>query len=82
MKIRPQGLAPRDVGSLELQLTLKHTAYASPCMFSRLERDVRRVCVYYFFGFLPFCAVCNGWLLYQFRFEVFLAYAYSFFYLL
>ena len=46
MKIRPQGLAPRDVRSLEPQLTPRHTAYASPCMFSRLERDVKEFVVY------------------------------------
>lgn len=40
MLSRPQGSAPRDVKCPSSPAEAKHAAYASPCMFSRLERDV------------------------------------------
>jgi hypothetical protein len=37
---RPQGSAPRDVKCPSSPAVAEHAAHASPCMFSRLERDV------------------------------------------
>jgi len=38
--MRAQGSAPRDVKCPSSPTEVKHAAHASPCMFSRLERDV------------------------------------------
>ena len=53
---RPQGSAPRDVRCPSSPTEVKHAAHASPCMFSRLERDV--VCVFWFISH-RFC-VCHA----------------------
>jgi hypothetical protein len=52
MKSRPLGLAPRDVKCPSSPgQRPKRAAHASPCMFSRLERDVESGCfLVYFFG--------------------------------
>ncbi|KAH9597414.1 hypothetical protein LSM04_004394 [Trypanosoma melophagium] len=41
----PQGSAPRDVKCPSSPAEAKHAAHASPCMFSRLERDAKSGCV-------------------------------------
>jgi hypothetical protein len=59
LSIASQGSAPRDVKCPSSPTEVKHAAHASPCMFSRLERDVSS------FFVVTFSDFCHERLVYE-----------------